>query len=260
MATAQTNSLYDPEGFLIERQGNQIGSNGNGILTVLGGAGMGARSPNADPNRVKKSGGDPMRAPYQSPLGLDYYEPMTGEKFNFDKYMVKGDKGYYNALAIMGNHPEGVNDLLVNPDKVVQYAKDDPTAQTALKNIIGGFRSQIFPVVQNGGEPVTSYLTKGGSNFRPAGDTSPDKVMGTGKSAVELTQAHDSILNIIRGTDISAKQDMPNLTTMADIQSGQAAKMMDIRSRKQVGKPAGYGAPVFSLLSGAAPTDNLLGA
>jgi hypothetical protein len=235
-----TKTLFDPNGFLIERQGTTTKE--GGLLTILSGQGAGG-------------------AGRQAGLGLSYYDPMFGNQYNMDKFMVQGNKGYYNALAIMASHPGGFGELLKNPDLVSQYAPDDKNAQIGLRKVMENLHTEVLggPPVLNGGKAPTQYLT--GNPVDPSNPmATKDIVMGTGKTANELLDAKNSITNFESAMAVAGTQKMPIFTPMEAVQSGEAANLQNVRARKQVGKPGGYGAPVFNLLSGAPPTDNLLGA
>ena len=200
--------------------------------------------------------------------GLDYYD-QGGNKANMSSLMVQGDKGFYNLAAIWGRDPK----TMADPKAFLSVFKGDQTATDAVQKTLSAYaKQQQIASQSNGGYSIGQAAGASGApaagilqdqaNARSAATSVLQAFVGPESNGTILgqPQPNSQHANAMDAISIAKAENMPRFTSMEDAASGGAAQMANARSRKVLGKPGGFGAPVFNVLSGAPASDTLLGA
>lgn len=256
-----TNTMMQPKDFgfgsyLVETPG--LMTKEGGLLTVL-------------------DGENPTGVTGKTGIGLDYYDSVTGKKQDMSRYLFKGEKGYYNVLPMIAATD---NKIVENPSLAKDFIKGDPAA---LKQVTKFFSDQYDLTLKQAQNPMKTmgdtlkYNANQYNGPDATGRTSISKAIGdnpaspmTGLGDIIKSRANEQSLAITEespqrlnqqwiAANISKFEQMPAFISNEDIKSGAFAQQATDRTRKAIGKPVGYGSPVFHLLSGAPPSDTLLG-
>lgn len=198
--------------------------------------------------------------------GLDYYD-ANGVQSDMSKFMIRGDKGYYNLASIWARDPNAQT----SQSAFMKYFAGDQTATDAMQKHFESYSKAQDLKAQTQGpwdrannntqavgwEALANAKPNPGAVVSSFADAGPTPTPGIGN---QVGAAPSPIDNLLSAINIAKAEDMPRFTSHEDMQSGGATQMANVRSRKSLGKPGGYGTPAFTLLSGAPPTDTLLGA